>query len=361
MTARKQVTFWLAGFICFGLLLWALGSVLLPFVVGMAIAYLLDPVVDWMERRGVGRTLATALIMFAAVILTLIVFVALFPLLRDQIIAFGQALPDLIGRAQDAGQQLVNDVMSELTRQQRTAVSTGLNEVGKNAVALVGDILSKLWSGGLIVIDFLSIMLITPVVVFYLLRDWEKLIGTVDSWLPRPHAATIREQVRLIDQALAGFVRGQVGVCGISGVLYALGWTIAGLDFGLIIGLIAGFLAFIPYVGGLFGLSIALTVGVGEFGLDWTQLAIILAVYLVVQGIEGTFVQPYLVGRSVGLHDLWIIFALLAGGALMGFLGVLIAVPAAAAIGVLVRFALRNYLQSSLYTGIPKPSEVRVD
>ncbi|RJF86929.1 AI-2E family transporter [Oleomonas cavernae] len=358
MTARKQLLFWLVAVALFAITLWALSSVLLPFVVGMAIAYLLDPVVDRLERWGIGRTLGTALIMFTSVVFALIAFVALFPLLRDQVVAFGQALPDLIAKAQEVGQQLINDVMAELTRQQRTAVSSSLSEVGKSAAAMVGDVLGKLWAGGLIVVDFLSIMLITPVVVFYLLRDWEKLIAAVDSWLPRQHVQTIREQARLIDQALAGFVRGQVGVCLISGTLYALGWTIAGLNFALIIGLFAGFLAFIPYVGGLFGLSVALIVGAGQFGLDWTQLGIIFAIYLVVQGAEGTFVQPYLVGRSVGLHDLWIIFALLAGGALFGFLGVLVAVPAAAAVGVLVRFALHNYLRSSLYTGEPAPAEV---
>jgi predicted PurR-regulated permease PerM len=357
MTSRKQLVFWLVAIAVLAVTLWALSAVLLPFVVGMAISYLLDPIVDRLERWGIGRTLGTALIMFASAVFALIAFVALFPLLRDQVVAFGQALPDLISRAQEAGQQLVNDVMAELTRQQRTAVSSGLSEVGKTAATMAGEVLGKLWAGGLIVVDFLSIMLITPVVVFYLLRDWEKLMAAIDSWLPRQHVQTIREQARLIDQALAGFVRGQVAVCLISGTLYAVGWTIAGLNFALIIGLFAGFLAFIPYVGGLFGLTIALVVGAGQFGLDWTRLGIIFAIYLAVQGAEGTFVQPYLVGRSVGLHDLWIIFALLAGGALFGFLGVLMAVPAAAAIGVLVRFALHNYLRSSLYTGERAPAE----
>lgn len=351
MSARKYALFWLGAIVLFGLMLWALAPVLLPFVVGMAIAYLLDPVVDWMERHRIGRTLATAIIMAGGVVLLLIVLVALFPLIRDQVLALGQALPDLIDKAQAAGRQLFDDIMSELTRQQRTAVSTGLNEVGKSAVTFAGDLVSRLWSGGLVVVDFISIMLITPVVVFYLLRDWEKVIAAVDSWLPRQHAPVIREQARLIDQALAGFVRGQLAVCLISGALYAIGWTAAGLNFGLIIGLIAGFLAFIPYVGGLVGLSLALMVGVGEFGLDWVRLGVVFGVYLVVQGLEGTFIQPWLVGRSVGLHDLWIIFALLAGGALFGFLGVLVAVPAAAAIGVLVRFALGRYLESGFYKG----------
>ncbi|MCF4164463.1 AI-2E family transporter [Zavarzinia compransoris] len=351
MSARQQMMFWLAAVVLFGLGLWALAPVLLPFVVGMAIAYLLDPLVDRMERWGIGRALGAALIMAGAVLFLLIVLVALFPLVRDQFLALGQAMPDLLDRTQAAARELFEGAMSELSRRQQDAVATGIDEIGKNAVAMVGNVLSQLWSGGLVVVDFLSIMLITPVVVFYLLRDWEKVIAAIDGWLPRDHAPTIREQARLVDKALAGFVRGQIMVCLISGTLYALGWTVAGLNFGLIIGLIAGFLAFIPYVGGLVGLTLAVVVGVGDFGLDWIRLGSILAVYLVVQGVEGTFIQPWLVGRSVGLHDLWIIFALLAGGALFGFIGVLIAVPAAAAFGVLVRFALNRYLESGFYRG----------
>ncbi|WP_422642080.1 AI-2E family transporter [Zavarzinia sp.] len=351
MSARGQLLFWTGVVAVFCLLVWALAPVLLPFVVGMAIAYLLDPVVDWLDRHGISRPFGTALIMAGAVLVVLIVGLALFPMLRDQVIAFGQALPDLIDRAQGAGRGLIDSIMAELTRQQRTAVSSGLNEVGKSAVTMLGDLVSRLWSGGLVVVDFISIMLITPVVAFYLLRDWERIIVAIDSWLPRPYAPTIREQARLIDRALAGFVRGQLGVCLISGTLYALGWTIAGLNFGLIIGLVAGFLAFIPYVGGLVGLLLAMIVGLGEVGLDWVRLGSILGVYLIVQGLEGTFIQPRLVGRSVGLHDLWIVFAILAGGALFGFLGVLLAVPAAAAIGVLVRFGLQRYLASRFYKG----------
>ena len=351
MSARGQLFFWTGAVAVFCLMVWALAPVLLPFVVGMAIAYLLDPVVDRLDRRGISRPFGTALIMAGAVLALLIVGLALFPMLREQVLALGQALPDLIDRAQAAGRNLVDSVMAELTRQQRTAVSTGLNEVGKSAVTVLGDLASRLWSGGIVVVDFISIMLITPVVVFYLLRDWEKIIVAIDSWLPRPYAPTIREQARLIDQALAGFVRGQLGVCLISGTLYAVGWTVAGLNFGLIIGLVAGFLAFIPYVGGLVGLSLAMIVGLGEVGFDWLRLGSIFGVYLVVQGLEGTFIQPRLVGRSVGLHDLWIVFALLAGGALFGFLGVLLAVPAAAAIGVLVRFGLKRYLASRFYRG----------
>lgn len=353
MSTRGHLLFWGGAVVLLCLLLWALAPVLLPFVVGMAIAYLLDPVVDWLDRRGISRTLGTAIIMAGSVVVVAIVGLALFPLLREQVLALGQALPDLIDRVQAAGRDLVDSIMSELSRQQRTAVSSGLNEVGKTAVSKLGDLLSRLWSGGLVVVDFVSIMLITPVVVFYLLRDWEKIIVAIDGWLPRPYAPVIREQARLIDRALAGFVRGQLGVCLISGSLYAIGWTAAGLNFGLIIGLVAGFLAFIPYVGGLVGLSLALIVGFGELGADWVRLGVIFGVYLVVQGLEGTFIQPRLVGRNVGLHDLWIIFALLAGGALFGFLGVLLAVPAAAAIGVLVRFGLQRYLASRFYRGEP--------
>ena len=198
--------------------------------------------------------------------------------------------------------------------------------------------------------NLISLLVITPVVAFYLLRDWDRLIARIDTWLPRDHAETIRERVREVDRTLAGFLRGQGTVCLILGLFYAIALSIAGLDFGLVVGLVAGLLSFIPYVGAIIGLVLSVGLALLQFD-DWLRVAIVAGIFFVGQAVEGNFLTPKLVGESVGLHPVWIIFGLLAGGALFGFVGVLLAVPAAAVIGVGVRFALDRYLQSPYYRG----------
>ncbi len=351
MSGRRHILFWGGAFAVLAVLVWLLSAMLLPFVVGMALAYLLDPLVDWCEARGAGRTLGTCLVLAGIAVAGLLSLVVLFPLVRDQTLALAAALPDMLGRAQDLVSRSVARLHDWLPRGEAQDLGNGLGQVGSTAVALVGDLAGRLWSGGMLLIDVLSILLITPVVAFYLLRDWDRMVARVDSWLPRAYAPTIRVQAGRIDTVLSGFVRGQTLVCLISGVLYAVGWTAVGVDFAVVIGMIAGILAFVPYVGGVVGLSVALLVGIGESGLDWVVIGLIVGVYLVVQALEGSFYQPRIVGRRVDLHDLWIIFALLAGGTLFGFLGVLLAVPVAAAIGVLVRFGIERYLASSFYRG----------
>jgi predicted PurR-regulated permease PerM len=212
------------------------------------------------------------------------------------------------------------------------------------------NLLGQVISGGVAIANLISLLVITPVVAFYLLRDWDRIVARVDTWLPRGHAGAIREQAREIDRTLAGFLRGQGTVCLILGVFYAIGLTLAGLDFGLVVGLVAGLLSFIPYVGAIVGLVLSVGLALVQFD-DWLRIAVVAGIFFVGQAVEGNFLTPKLVGESVGLHPVWIIFGLLAGGALFGFVGVLLAVPAAAVIGVGVRFALGRYMQSPYYHG----------
>jgi predicted PurR-regulated permease PerM len=204
-------------------------------------------------------------------------------------------------------------------------------------------------------VSLLSLLVVTPVVAFYFLSDWPRMVAAVDNWVPRPQQQTIRVIGREINAAIAGFIRGQSAVCLILGAYYALALTIAGLNFGLLIGLIAGLITFIPYVGSLTGLVIGMSVAVAQFWPDYTSILIVLGIFLFGQFVEGNVLSPKLVGESVGLHPLWLIFALFAFAYLFGFVGLLLAVPLAAATGVLVRFALRRYLASPLYTGPPLP------
>jgi predicted PurR-regulated permease PerM len=211
--------------------------------------------------------------------------------------------------------------------------------------------LHSLWSGGRALVSVFSLVVVTPVVAFYLIYDWHRMIRTVDGWIPLHQRDTVRGLAREVDAAISGFLHGQTAVCLILGSFYAVALTLTGLNFGLLIGLISGLITFIPYVGSMTGLILSLAVAVAQFWPNYGSILMVLGVFLVGQFVEGNVLSPKLVGESVGLHPVWLIFALLAFGYLFGFVGLLVAVPLAATIGVLSRFALRRYLQSSFYTG----------
>jgi predicted PurR-regulated permease PerM len=222
--------------------------------------------------------------------------------------------------------------------------------VGQGATWL-GTFLVSLWSGGRALVSIFALVIITPIVAFYVLYDWHKMVRKVDSWLPVRYRRTIRGLGREIDRAIAGFLRGQATLCLILGFYYAVALTLSGLNFGLLIGFSAGILSFIPYVGSLSGLVIATGIAIAQFWPDWGSIAVVVGIFLVGQFVEGYILSPKLVGESVGLHPVWLMFSLFAFGYLFGFVGLLLAIPLAAAVGVLVRFGLSQYLASPLYTG----------
>ena len=211
--------------------------------------------------------------------------------------------------------------------------------------------LRSLVSGGAAIFSFLSFLIITPVVAFYMLVDWNKMVATIDGWLPLDHRDTLRAIATEINHALAGFIRGQSLVCLFLGLWYGIGLTLIGLDFGFLIGVIAGVLSFIPYIGSLTALVLSIGVGLVQGWPSLTLFLSALAVVLVGQFLEGNVISPKLVGESIGLHPVWLMFALFAFGELFGFTGLLIAVPTAAALGVLARHLIGLYLKSPLYRG----------
>jgi predicted PurR-regulated permease PerM len=229
----------------------------------------------------------------------------------------------------------------------------------KEGAGFVGTIFQQIWNSGMALLDIAALFVVTPVVAFYLLLDWDRMVEKVDNWIPRDHVDTVRDLARQVDRAIAGFVRGQGSVCLILGLIYAVGLSIVGLNFGLLIGLFAGIISFIPYVGSMVGLVLALVVAIVQFWPDFVMIGAVIAVFAVGQFFEGNILQPRLVGSSVGLHPVWLMFALFAFGALFGFVGMLIAVPAAASVGVLVRFAISRYLDSDLYYGRQRPVQVQ--
>ena len=346
----RQVYFWLAALALVILLLWLLSEILLPFVAGLAIAYLLTPLTDRLERAGVNR-LAAALLIITLVVLAFIYLILLVaPILGAQLTSFIESVPGYVSRLQ-----------ALLTDPSRPWLQKLLG-AGFNADKSIGDLVTQgvgwitgfirsLWSGGRALISLFSLVVVTPVVAFYLIYDWHRMLRTVDGWVPVKQRETVRALARETDAAISGFVRGQTAVCLILGSFYAVALTLSGLNFGLLIGLISGLITFIPYVGSMTGLVLAVAVAVAQFWPDYGSILMVLGIFLVGQFIEGNLLAPKLVGESVGLHPVWVIFALLAFGYLFGFVGLLVAVPLAATLGVLARFAMRQYLQSSLYTG----------
>jgi len=356
MTLTRQMTFWVLTLLVGILALWVLREILLPFVAGMALAYLLDPVANRLERLGINRLVASLVIIGAFLLVFVVLILVFVPLLTGQIGAFIEKLPSYVQRLQalamDPNREWLRKIVGD------GVADAQIGDIVKQGAGWVTTFLKSLWSGGQALISIFSLVVVTPVVAFYLLCDWNRMVATVDGWIPLHHRETVHALVREMDDAIAGFVRGQTAVCLILGSFYAVGLTLTGLNFGLLIGLVSGIITFIPYVGSMTGLVVATGVAVAQFWPEYTPIVTVLGIFFVGQFLEGYVLSPKLVGESIGLHPVWLMFALFAFGYLFGFVGLLIAVPLAAVIGVLARFALRRYLASPFYTGEPAGSPV---
>jgi predicted PurR-regulated permease PerM len=316
----------------------------------MAVAYLLNPVVERLERRKLSRTAATLIITLAFCLAVATVLMIVAPVLAGQLLGFARRLPqyaDALRQRVLPLIELAKDALPPGTVEKLQA--TAMDYVGP-AANWLAQVVLRLIGGGVVLVNLLSLAVITPIVAFYMLHDWPHIVTHVDTLLPRRHAATIREQIRLVDRTLAGFLRGQATVCLILACFYGVGLSLAGLDFGLALGIATGLISFVPYVGMGLGLVVGLSLALVQFH-SWLGVGLVAAVFAAGQFIEGNFLTPRLVGERVGLHPAWIIFALLAGGAMFGFLGILLAVPVAAVVGVGVRFAQARYLASAYYLG----------
>ncbi|MBB6466186.1 putative PurR-regulated permease PerM [Aminobacter lissarensis] len=358
---RKQIRFWLITAVLFSVFLYLFSDILLPFVAGMALAYFLDPVADRLQKLGLSRLMATVVILVCFLVLLVLGLVIIIPVLASQMADFAAKVPGYLERLQ----QLITDFNPQWLEQRfgvdAEGLREGLNSLIKSGFGFVTTIFQGIWSSGVALFSIASLFVVTPVVAFYMLLDWDRMVAVVDSWIPRDHVVTVRQIARDINTAIAGFVRGQGTLCLILGIFYAAGLTLTGLNFGVLIGLFAGLVSFIPYVGSLLGLVLSIGVAFVQFWPDWTMVAAVAVVFFVGQFIEGNILQPRLVGKSVGLHPVWLMFALVAFGAMFGFVGLLVAVPSAAAVAVLVRFAIGRYLDSPLYHGHAlEPVEARM-
>jgi predicted PurR-regulated permease PerM len=351
LTLKQQLAFWSATLLVFFAFLWLLADVLLPFVAGMVLAYLLNPIVERLQKLGLPRVVAALLILMIAIALLVVGTMTLVPLLAEQIVEFGKGIPADIQKLQKLFDDFTHTWLGQAVREQLPKAQGSLGGIAGSVAGWATGFLGSIWSGGKAFISVISIFVIAPIVAFYLLLDWDRLVASVDTWIPRPQQETVRQILRDIDAAVSGFLRGQGLCCLILGTFYAIALKLIGLNFGILIGLTAGALGFIPYLGPSSGFLMATGMASAQFWPEWLPIVMSAGVFVVGQMIEGNVLQPYLVGSRTGLHPVWLMFALFAFGYLFGFVGLLVAVPVAAAIGVILRFLFRQYLASPYYRG----------
>ncbi len=350
MTRTQRLLIWVAVLIALLFVIQSLRDILLPFVAGMAVAYFLDPLADRLERRGLPRIAATLIITLAFFLIIIGGLVMLFPLLQVQVIAIAERLPDLFALVERLAEHALERIKAVLPPDTMQRASDAAGDYAGLVVGWMRTVVTRLWSGGLALFQIISLVLITPIVSFYMLLEWDRIVEKFDSLLPRKQASVIREQLSQIDTTISAFVRGQASVCLVLSVYYGIGLSMVGLEAGLLIGLGAGLVSFIPYAGALSGFVVGVGIAIVQFD-SLSPVMLVAAIFITGQLAESYILTPRLVGDKVGLHDLWIIFSLMAGGTLFGFTGVLLAVPTAAVIGVLIRFSLGEYLKSPLYSG----------
>jgi predicted PurR-regulated permease PerM len=362
MSVERQALMWAVVLAAIWYVLHVLGSVITPFAAGIALGYFFNPVVHRLERLGLNRLGASLLILGLFVVVLVIALVVAAPILGRQVIGLTLRLPDYAVRIQALVLEEGNAFLAKYGGRWSESLGLGPSLSASQLQNSVGDFVAQgaqwlvntlrsLVSSGAAVVNFLSLLVITPVVAFYILVDWNRMMDTIDGWLPHDHREQIRSVAREIDLALAGFLRGQSLVCVFLGLWYGVGLTLVGLDFGFLIGILGGVLSFIPYVGSMIVLVLGLGVALVQGWPDFHLLLMTFGVVAVGQFLEGYVISPKLVGESVGLHPVWLMFALFAFGELLGFVGLIIAVPAAAAIGVIVRRLIALYMAGPLFRG----------
>ena len=355
---RWTVLFWVTVLGCLLLALHLLSGILLPFVAALGIAYFLAPLVDRLEAWRLSRGLASLVVLLLFLLVIALVVVMVLPLIEAQVTQLSQIAPGALDQGRQQVQQLLQLAQQKLSPEDAARLRDAVGSMSSAALGWAAKLAEQILTSGVALANLLSLVFITPLVAFYLLRDWDGVVSHLESWVPRRHAATVREQMAEINRTLSGFVRGQTLIGLILAVYYAAALSLAGTNFAIVIGLLIGLLSFVPVVGVASGLVLAMGLTLVQTP-TWEAAAVIGAIFAVGQVAENGFLSPKLIGDRVNLHPVWVIFALLAFGKLFGFLGVLLAVPAAAVTGVMVRFAMSRYLGSSFYDTDTRPRRKR--
>ena len=347
LPVKDQLRYWGIALVVFAVVLWFLGDVLLPFVLGGAIAYFIDPVADRLERIGLSRIAATAVMAVLSVVLFVVLALSVIPTLIAQAFDLVETIPRLFSQLRG----FVDQHFPSLLDQDSTAHQT-LTAIGDRLKERGGEILTTALQSAISVINVLFLLVIVPVVAVYMLLDWDRMIARIDELLPRDHQPVIRRLAGEIDATLASFIRGMGTVCLILGTYYAVALIAVGLQFGLVIGFVAGLVTFIPYLGAFIGGALAIGLALFQFWAEPWWIGVVAGIFVIGQVVEGNYLTPKLVGGSVGLHPVWLMFALSVFGSLFGFVGMLVAVPTAAMLGVFSRFGIRQYMAGRLYRGL---------
>lgn len=326
-------------------------QILFPFIAGMALAYFLNPVVVSASKLGINRSLSATLTLIGFGLVLGLLGLLIIPILQKQLSLLVTQFPLMMEQIGGAFSYLTLNNSSTFRLANEGAGREALLELVPRMATLLLKSLNSIWQSGWALFNFFGLLVVSPMIAWYMLRDWEQIIVKCEGWLPREHAEAIRCQVGLIDKVLANYCRGQASVCFILAFVYSVVLELIGLEYGLMIGLLAGLISFIPYVGALVGLFLAGVLAYLQTG-DIEFVGTVALVFVLGQILEGYVLTPKLVGDRIGLNAVWILFSLLAGGSLFGFVGILLAIPAAAVLGVLARFLLGAYLDSSLYRGL---------
>lgn len=342
----------LIGFLLFTLLfLWLFNDILLPFILGAIVAYLIDPFVEKLDRvNKIKRPVAVLSILSLFLIVLGSLLALVLPLLFREATQFIDDLPQLIEKLSNITMPWVVFAQEKLGITTQEELESVLSENWKEALKVSGTVGDTIKTVGQSLISIVTIPIFTVIIAYFMLNEWPRMAKWTENMIPRPYQETAKRLAKDINEKISGFVRGQLSVATILGVAYAIALGIAGLNYGLLIGLVSGLLCIIPMVGSTLGLLISVAVAYAQEGtLSYT--AIIAVIFLVGQLVEGNLLTPKIVGDSVGLHPLWVFFALLAGASLMGITGMLIAVPVAAIASVILGFSIEQYKQSAYYQG----------
>lgn len=353
MRIERQVLFWLLALLIAVLIIGALRDILLPFIIGMIIAYALNPIVDRLTRLGLSRTAASAIMLAAGIALLALLLVNVAPVLFNQTQALAVALPGQLEKLRVVIETMAREQLGPRFPEFSAALDQAIKSASQNWADIATVAAKSLWGQLRSVFNFVSLLLVTPLVAFYMLVDWHPMLDKIDGWLPRDHAPVIRRLAGEINDAVSAFIRGQGVVCLILASFYALSLSIAGLEYGLLVGLATGVLSFVPFVGWALGLLTAMGLALVQFWPNLGQIGLVAGVFALGQALDAAILSPKIVGSKIGLHPVWLLFALFVFSYLFGFVGVLVAVPVAAAAGVLVRFGLKVYLESNVYKGGP--------
>ncbi|MBG0811529.1 AI-2E family transporter [Methylosinus sp. H3A] len=365
---ERRLALWAAAILFVFALFYFLSAVLAPFLAGLALGYLLDPVADRLQTLGFSRLGASLAILTVFVLLVTAIVLLVAPVLSRQLTEFIESLPGYLTTLQGlltrVSREATGDFVKSVYEKLGLPIADAsldtqkyVNDLASEAARMGGAFLKSLVSGGAALVNMASLVVITPVVAFYILLDWDDMVATLDQLTPPRHRDVVRAIARDIDKALAGFLRGQALVCLFLGLWYSIGLSLIGLNFGFLIGVSAGVLSFVPYVGSITAFVLSIIVATVQGWPDWRLPALAVAIVSTGLFLDGNVLSPRLVGSSIGVHPVWLMFALLAAGSLFGFTGLLLAAPVAAALGVILRFTVRRYRQSALFLGPAEPGE----